>query len=329
MTTGKDLVRRAVRFGNPERIPLSNPYDLQASDIVNAEVVRNYQGPGGRFSEWGFEWSHLENGLTMGQPKAPVITCLEDLERYRAPDPDDDTRFDAAREAMAKYGKDKYYKANLVLSGFAVMTFLRGFEEIMEDLYLDRDMVERLADIVFGFEESLIPKIAAQGFSAISLADDWGTQESLLISPALWREVFKPRYKRQVELAHSLGLDVYFHCCGYIYDIIPDFIEIGLDILNPGQPDINGISRMGRDFSGKICFACPVSYQTTGISGTREEIRAEVRELAECLGGAGGGLIGLIPMDIIGLGGSMENVECMVEAFREFGEGVAGGSRKA
>jgi hypothetical protein len=317
---GKDLVRKAVRFEGPGRIPLSNPYDLASSDIMNIAVVRNYMGPDKRRSEWGFEWSHLENDLTMGQPKEAIIRSREDLERYVSPDPDDPDRFITARDEMAKYGSDKYYKANFVLTGFTVMCFLRGFAQLLEDLYLDRDMVEDLADIVFGFEERLFPLIAREGFSAVSLADDWGTQESLIISPELWREVFKPRYRRQVELAHSLGLDVYFHCCGYIFDIIPDLIEIGVDILNPGQPNINGIRRMGDAFSGKICFACPVSYQTTGISGTREEIRAEVREFAECLGNKGGGLVGLIPTDIIGLGGSMENVSCMIEAFTEFGK---------
>jgi hypothetical protein len=208
---GKTLVRKAVHFENPERIPLSNPYDLSTSDIVNVEVVKNFLGPNRLHSEWGFEWLRLENDLTMGQPKFPVITSREALARYRAPDPHDPTRFEGLQAAREQYGPDKYYKANLVLSGFTIMSFLRGFSQTVEDFSVDRDLVEDLADVVFGFEEKLFPLIAAQGFSAVHLADDWGTQESLLISPALWREIFKPRYRRQVELAHSLGLDLYFH----------------------------------------------------------------------------------------------------------------------
>jgi membrane protein YqaA with SNARE-associated domain len=206
--------------------------------------------------------------------------------------------------------------AKPTVTGFTVMTFLRGFSELMEDLYLEREHVEALADIVLGFEEGVIRQLKAEGFDSVGLADDWGTQSSLFISPALWREVFKPRYKRQIELAHACGLDVYFHCCGYIYEIIPDLIEIGLDILNPGQPNINNVRRMGEAFSGKICFACPVSYQTTGISGTPEHIRAEVREFVDCLGNRDGGLIGIIPGDLPGLGAPQSNIDCMVEAFR-------------
>jgi len=317
--TSKELVKCAIQFKGPERIPLSYPYDWRMSDIVNVDVVQNFIGPDKAASEWGFEWEHLENALAMGQPREPVIRTWADLARYRAPDPHDPTRFDAMKRTRRELGDGKYYKANFVLSGFTTMIFLRGFTETLEDLYLERDHIEALADIVFGFEEEVIRQLKDQGFDAVGLADDWGTQETLFISPALWRELFKPRYRRQIELAHACGLDLYFHSCGYIYDIIPDLIEIGLDILNPGQPNINGIQRLGEAFSGKIAFACPVSYQTTGISGSAEEIYREVRELVECLGNHGGGLIGHIPTDLPGLGAKLGNIEAMVDAFRTYG----------
>jgi hypothetical protein len=225
------------------------------------------------------------------------------------------------KKARRELGDGKYYKANFVLTGFTTMSFLHGCTQTLEDLCLERDHIEALADIVFGFEEDVIRLLKPQGFDAVGLADDWGTQENLFISPALWREIFKPRYRRQAELAHACGLDLYFHSCGYIFDIIPDLIEIGVDILNPGQPNINGIRKMGEAFSGKIAFACPVSYQTTGISGSREEIYSEVKELVECLGNRGGGLIGHIPTDLPGLGAKPSNIDFMVEAFRLYGGG--------
>ncbi len=312
----KELVRRAIAFDDPESIPIQYPYDWKLSDIINVEVVNYFQGPDRLSTEWGFRWSHLENELAFGQPEQPLFRDWSDLDKYRAPEPDMPGRYDLMRKMRAELGDDKYYKANFVLSGFGVMSCLRGFTQIMEDFYLERERVERLADIVFGFEESLIRSLKPQGFDAVGFADDWGTQQNLFISPALWREVFKPRYRRQIELAHECGLDLYFHCCGYIYDIIPDFIEIGLDILNPGQPNINGIRQMGEDFSGRLCFACPVSYQTTGISGSTDDIRREVDEMVTHLGNRGGGLIGVVPTDLVGLGAATENVRGMFDAFR-------------
>ena len=85
------------------------------------------------------------------------------------------------RKTRAELGDDKYYKANFVLTGFTVMAFLRGFSETLEDLYLDRENIETLADVVFGFEEQVIKLLEPQGFDAVGFADDWGTQESLFI----------------------------------------------------------------------------------------------------------------------------------------------------
>jgi uroporphyrinogen decarboxylase len=312
----KELVKRAVTFQDPERIPVVFPYDFDVSDVVGVEVVDNFMGPDRKRSEWGFVWEHFDNDLTMGQVKAPPIREWADLDRYAAPDPGRPGRFDAIKAARERYGDGKYYRADLVLSGFTVMAFLRGFPQLMEDLYLERGSVERLADLVFGFEEEVIRLLKPRGFDAVAFFDDWGTQQDLFISPALWREVFKPRYRRQIELSHACGLQTYFHCCGKIFDIIPDFVEIGLDILNPGQPNINGIRRMGERFAGRICFACPVSYQTTGISGSRQDIEREVREMADCLDNGHGGLIGIVPKDIVGLGGARENVQSIFDAFR-------------
>jgi uroporphyrinogen decarboxylase len=316
MVTSKELVKQAVRFQGPERIPLSYPYDLTVSDTINVDVVHNFLGPNKTGSEWGFEWQHLDNSLLMGQPKQAVLKKWSDFDRYQPPDPYDPARFAPMRKMRAELGDDKYYKANFVLTGFTMMCFLRGFSETLEDMCVERENIERLADMVFSFEEEVIKQLKPQGFDAVAFADDWGNQQSMFISPKLWREIFKPRYKRQIDLTHECGLDLYFHSCGYIYDIMPDFIEIGLDILNPGQPNINGIPRMGDNFSGKICFACPVSYQTTGISGSKEQIYREAKELVDCLGNHNGGLIGIVASDLVGLGAKPENVDYIRDAFR-------------
>jgi uroporphyrinogen-III decarboxylase len=318
--TSKERVKRAVKMQGPDKVPMLYAYTLEKSDVVNVEVIRHFMGPEKKYSEWGFEWSHIEKNLAMGQPKESVIKSWNDLEKFKAPDPSDLTRFDRIKAAREKYGDDKYYKANFSLSGFAILTMLRGFNNIMEDMYVEREYFDQLADIVFKFEEEIIKQVKDYGYDAIGLADDWGMQSSLFISPDKWREIFKPRYKRQIELAHRYGLDVYLHSCGYIYDIIGDLVEIGLDIINPGQPGINDVKRMGESFGGKICFSCPVSYQTTGITGNKDDIYADVREYVECLGSYNGGLIGIIPEDNKSLGLTQEKLDYMVEAFNTVGK---------
>jgi uroporphyrinogen decarboxylase len=318
--TSKERVKKAIKMQGPDRVPLLYAYNFQDTDILNVEIIRHFTGPGKNISEWGFELTKNDENFAVGQAVKHMIKTWDDLDKLKVPDPHDETRFYKIKEMRQKFGPDKYYKANFNMGGFNIMHILRGFGEIMEDLYLERDKVEQLADKVFGFEEDVIRLAKVNGYDGIGLADDWGSQDSLLINPAMWREIFKPRYKRQIEIAHENGLDVYMHSCGYIYDIIPDLIEIGLDIINPGQPDINNIKRMGDNYGGKICFACPVSYQTTGVSGTKEEIYEEIREYVECLGSFNGGLAGVIPEDAYGLGITKEKCEYMVEAYKKYGQ---------
>lgn len=124
--------------------------------------------------------------------------------------------------------------------------------------------------------------------------------------------------KRQFELIHSRGMSVIFHCCGNIYEIIPDFIEIGVDVLNLSQPNLFDITKIGQDYGGKVCFMCPVSYQTTSITGTREDIFTDVKSLVDNLGCHNGGLIGYIE-EYHSVGMSGENYKSCIEAFRELG----------
>ncbi len=307
-------------MNGPDRVPLLYSKTFEPSDIVNIPVVMHFAGPNSDKSEWGFTWENFNNDLALGQPKEPVIKTWSDLKKYKAPDPTDQKRFDGIRDARKKYGPDRYYKASFILTGFSMMTMLRGFEDLLTDMYLNRQEVEELADIVFGFEEQIIIQLKNHGFDAVTFADDYGTQENLIINPNIWREIFKPRLKKEIDLAHEHGLDVFLHSCGYIYDIIPDLIEIGLDVLNPGQPSLNGIKRMGENFGGKICFSCPVNYQTTGISGSKEDIFREIKEYVDNLGCFNGGLIGIIIEDLSALGASQENIKHTIEAFRMYGQ---------
>ena len=218
---------------------------------------------------------------------------------------------------MRQYG-DKYYVASLALTGFTIMTILRGFANTLEDLYLDRNQIDRLADAVFGFEEGVIGQLKGYGFDAVAFFDDWGTQTGLIISPALWREVFLPRYRHQFELAHRLGLDVYFHSCGQIGEIIRDLIEAGVDILNISQPNIFDVKALGEAYRGQVCFLCPVSYQTTSLTGGREEIRRDVASLIRNLGTREGGIIGYVE-EYRSIGLTDENYWHCVNSFRELG----------
>ncbi|MHB1459365.1 MAG: hypothetical protein ACYC0V_20840, partial [Armatimonadota bacterium] len=101
-----------------------------------------------------------------------------------------------------------------------------------------------------------------------------------------------PRYAAMVEEAHRCGFHAYWHSCGDIWDIIPDMIEIGVDILNLDQPTIFDIRRLGETFGGKLCFCCPVDIQNTLPNGDEKLAREEASLLIESLGSHNGGFVG-------------------------------------
>ena len=253
----------------------------------------------------------------MGQPAAPLLPDWSALGRLAVPDPRAPGRFAHVPELMRRNG-ERWYLASLVLSGFTVMSALRGFPELLADLAEERPEAAALADRVFGFEEELIRLLPAHGFQGVGFYDDWGTQQGLIVSPALWQRFFLPRYRRQFALAHAAGLEVYFHSCGQIRPILSDLIDAGVDLLNLSQPNLYDLAQLGRDFGGKVCFVCPVSYQTTSITGTPEEIRRDVAALVEHLGSHNGGLIGYVE-EYGSIGLSEENYQACGRAFRELG----------
>lgn len=313
----RDEVIKAITFNGPARVPIYFfNRDQDQSDIVAIDIQNHFMGPDKNVSEWGFTWKRLDE--TMGQPDNYLLADWRNLDKLEIPDPTAPQRFAGIPSFNRKY-PESFRMASLGLSGFTTMWCLRDFEKLMLDVAIDPDKVNTLADIVFGFEERLIAELPRFDFDAVAFFDDWGTQTGMIISPKHWREFFRPRYERQFKLIHDLGMYVYFHSCGQYLPIIPDLIEIGVDVLNISQPNMYDIRELGQAFGGKVCFTCPVSYQTTSISGTREEIFEDVRHLVENLGDFNGGLIGYVEeYESIGL--PEKNYQACVEAFKVLGK---------
>ena len=322
--TRKENVKNAIHFKKPVYIPLmyygTEPKRMAKSDILMIGVQNMYGGEDGLTAEWGFSWHDSENvSHRLGVIKEPAIKDWSELGRYKPLNPDIPGRFDNAIKIMNEY-TDRYYIAEFALSGFTVASFIRGFEEFLMDLYLEPQNAEKLLDIVFETEMRLMKSCADNGFDAVILADDWGTQESLLISLDLFRTFFAPRYKRQIDYAHTLGLDVFLHSCGRIESIVSTLVDMGLDVLNPGQPKLNHVEKLGEMFAGRICFACPIGYQTTAINGTKEDIENEVLQYVNCLTADKGGLIGFVASEnaLCQLGASKENARFVTTAFERY-----------
>ncbi len=123
---------------------------------------------------------------------------------------------------------------NLTL--FERLFSMRAMDHLLEDFYTHEEEVARLCEALTQYAVGLVEEWGKTDVSAIFLTDDWGTQNALMISPAMWRKYFKELYRRIFAEVHRWGKDVVFHSCGNVGSIIPDLIEVGVDVMDPLQP---------------------------------------------------------------------------------------------
>ncbi|MBT9150788.1 MAG: hypothetical protein DDT40_00967 [candidate division WS2 bacterium] len=259
----------------------------------------------------------------MGQVKTVPIENLDEIKYYNFPDPFEPSRYEAIEKAIEK--SEEKYRLFGWFALFERAQQLHGTENLFIDFYQKPEQVHRLLDKIndftFGVLDTIEPyKGKLDGFR---IGDDWGTQRGSLLSIKMFREFFKSRYKEIISKAHGLGMDVWLHSDGRINEVIEEFIEIGLDVVNIQSPHVLGIEEIRRRYSGRITFECCVDLQKSLPFKSRREIGNEARVLIEKWGTSKGGFIGTdygtTEEDHIAIGVSKERVCWMLEAFRRYG----------
>ena len=153
-----------------------------------------------------------------------------------------------------------------------------GFENYLGYLAGEESFVEELTHRLTDYCCREMSLLSGLGLDAVRFGDDWGFQNSLMIQPVAWRRIFKKHYRRVFQSARDAGLIVMLHSCGKIEDIIPDLIDVGLDVLHPLQPESNDVVRCQREFGRDIAFWGALGSQSTLPFGTAADVRREVRE---------------------------------------------------
>ncbi len=171
--------------------------------------------------------------------------------------------------------------------------YLCGMEKIMMDLALNPSFVHKLFDKITGFYIELNKRVfeaCSGGIDILLIGDDLGTQNNLLLSPMMLNQFVFPYLKRYVDLCREHKVRVMLHSCGAIREIIPDLIELGIEILNPIQVRAKGMipSELKNEFGHKLCFHGGVDIQQTLPRGKPDDVKKEVRERINILGKEGG-----------------------------------------
>lgn len=267
--------------------------------------------------EWGIGWKNVPYRTQFGTGHYTEIAnhpLADDdaIGSYRPPDPNRPELYLEA-ERMVKEFKDEYWIVGVtVCTIFETAWALRGLSRTLMDFALNPDLVEALFDIPFHYHLTAARKLTELGVDMIWIGDDVGSQERMLISPATWRRFFRPRMATFITTVKQINPDVKvaYHSDGDITPIIPDLIEIGLDVLNPVQPRSMDPEKLKKACGDRLCFWGSIDEQYTLPFGTPVEVEQEVITRLKTIGQNGGLIIG--PTHHVQLDTPRENFWAMV-----------------
>lgn len=312
----RERVIRTLEFNSPDRVAkdlwvlpatrmhykeeFENLYNRYEVDIMavsgpfdHASNPKYYE-LGTLVDEWGSEWTNIQAGI-IGEVKNPVFADEDKIPGYQVPtarflkewaemEPSIQGKIQEGRKA------DKFIIGGWI-SFFERMQYLRGTEDLYCDIAMEDVTLDLIKQYVMEFYDVYLDKWLEQDIDAVSFGDDWGSQISLLISPEAWKIHFKPMYQTLFDRIKAKGKKIFFHSDGYIMDLYPEFIAMGVDAIN-SQLWCMGVEKVAAQYAGKITFWGEVSRQTILPNGTVEEVENCKHTMVQNLFVNGGGFIG-------------------------------------
>ena len=328
MDSPRDLVRKALTFETPDRVPRDHWWQVWTEDAYPIELAEllerfpadfttpDHKAPAGDRSAfrigrhvdaWGCTFENVADGVH-GEVKEPVIQSWSELDKIHPPMHLIDKGVEWVEQAD---DKDDYFSMLMFGQLFERMQFLRGTENLFMDMLEQPRELFELRDRVHEFNLKTIEAWCRTDLDALSFNDDWGTQKSLLIAPDLWRQIFKPMYREYAEAVHAAGKFIFMHSDGQILDIFGDLIEIGIDALN-SQLFCMDIEQIGRRYKGKITFWGEIDRQWALPAEDPQVARDAVKRVCAALYDPRGGVIAQCPF---GPSARPENVAAAYETW--------------
>ncbi len=329
----RTLVKKTLEFASPRRVPrqlwtlpwasshypqqlveiqerfpddiVSSPYFLRQPARTSGE---QYQ-PGIYIDEWGCTFVSKQAGY-IGEVKEPLVAQWSDLEKVRPPE--EYLTVDVDQVNAFCRSSECFVISACCARPFERLQFIRRSDNLYVDLGEQPPELLALLEKVHKFYLKEMELWADTQVDALMFMDDWGAQRALLISPKMWRRVFKPLYKEYIDLAHSKGKYIFMHSDGYIADILPDLVELGLDAVN-SQIFTMDIEELGRRYAGKFTFWGELDRQHLLPYGTPGDIDRAVRRVKAALYREGGA----IAQCEFGVGARPENVYQMFKTWEE------------
>lgn len=235
--------------------------------------------------EFGCEWNRTVD-KDIGNVQNCQITS-SNVNNFSFPDPSDVFRY-SYYEQRIKENPDKFVVADLGFSLFERAWILAGMENVLVGMIDSPQFIHTLFDRILEYNLSIIENACRNGIDAMRFGDDWGSQFGLIMGYDMWNEYIKPRIAEMYKLTKSKGKYVIIHCCGKIESILPDLIELGVDLFNPFQPEVMNVYDIKKRYGEKLSFFGGISTQQLLPFGSVSEVQDECKRLLEFIGKNGG-----------------------------------------
>jgi len=352
--TARERVLKALHFEKPDRMPFEISWgaftpslmkvyqeqtgsDLDPADYFdfdtrsvapgptrkNTDFSKYYSCPipeNATFNEWGigFVPGSTEHFVEFKFHPLSFCTTAEEVKAFEWPDIDADYRYEGLKEQIEAYQKAGYaVTGDMVCTIFETAWQLRGLETFLMDMYEEEEIAEAICEKLCELRVSQAKKLAGLGVDILRLGDDVATQNGPLMSREHYGRFFKKYMKQIIDAAREVNPDIliFRHCDGNVMDLIDDFIEEGIDILNPVQPECNDLALIYEKYGDRLAFWGGIGTQSTMPFGSSSDVEKAVLEVQKLLGGRGALVIA--PSHILEPEVPWENVTAFVETVKK------------
>ncbi len=310
-------IRRSMLEPSASFVEQAVPSPLQIPEIgMGRDNLVISRDDGSMEDEYGICRIPNDAGMYWRYTYHPLAKAgIEEIRTYQFPDPNLPERYEGIRSDVAQWGEG-YFKVAELWNIFKSSWELRGFDQYMMDLCTETLLVETLADRFLKHRIDQSKHLVHCGIDMIVIMGDIAMQNTMMLSPKMWRQYFKPRLKTWIEeVRQERNIYFMFHSDGNMEAVFEDLIEVGFDVVDPIQPESMDAEKIKSRYGDRICLHGTISLQETLPFGTPDDVADEVRHrISVC--GRSGGLI-LAPSNTVQPDVSVENILTLYETARK------------
>jgi hypothetical protein len=304
--TPRQAIRANIEYRASGRIGFNFTGEDRRNDLAGAGYeypgqIRRWEDGGFDYYTdiWGNTWYRIKGLSQGGEVFKAVLEDWRDLDRLELPDLDNPAYYEDVR-CLGSSDTDLFRVGWLPGFPFAICRYMRKMEVYFVDLIAAREPIDLLHDRVTSLLEGMIEQYGQAGMDGVMFCEDLGTQDRLLMSPALWRDVFRPLYERLTSRAHQHGMKVIQHSCGCNWELVDDLCEAGIDCLQFDQPAVYDMPALAAALRRhRVGLFAPCDIQQVLPTGDRQLIERETESLVRTFRG---GLIAKNYGDLHGIG---------------------------